>query len=278
MALSPEFVDLVEGYADAQDEIDLFVVSLVLIYLQQMSNDDWYDFDAVTDVVKLIVKQVSAGQRQTALLTDAYLSESLGMLTGKKVRPAGLVDLDNVRKGVQLETVYGRLANNYRYLRSIGLAEAEVASRVSHRAEVMVRTDNVLAARDQEAQTMRRNPEVLGWRRVIHPELSKEGSCGLCIVASDRVYSREHLREIHDLCKCTVLPIVRVNGTMTDPGKDLNQDDLNAIYAAADGNTRDKLKKVRVSIHNHGELGPVLTYKGQHFRSKSDVTAAAAAA
>jgi hypothetical protein len=30
---------------------------------------------------------------------------------------------------------------------------------------------------------------VTGYRRVVHPELSRTGTCGLCIVASDQVYN-----------------------------------------------------------------------------------------
>jgi hypothetical protein len=141
----------------------------------------------------------------------------------------------------------------------------------------MVLTDSLLALRAQAEKSIRNHPKIVGWRRVIHPERSREGTCGLCLVASDRIYSKQELLAIHDKCECTVAPIVRVGGKTLDPGNDLNQQDLKDIYNLAGGNLAAKLKKVRVAYHVHGELGPVIGYRGQHFRTASDVKKAEAA-
>ena len=108
------------------------------------------------------------------------------------------------------------------------------------------------------------------YRRVIHPELSKTGSCGLCVVASNNVYSTADLIPMHDRCKCTVAPITEGN----DPGMRLNDEDLKAIYRKA-GNTTNAsgLKSVRVEVVSHSEIGPILT-QSQWRREYDDGTPA----
>ena len=85
---------------------------------------------------------------------------------------------------------------------------------------------------------------IIGYRRVVHPEMSKGGSCGLCVVASTMVYTRANLRPIHDRCNCEVVPITVAN----DPGDSLNQLDLGDLYqAAGESNRSAPLKRVRVN-------------------------------
>ena len=99
-----------------------------------------------------------------------------------------------------------------------------------------------------------RRSKVLEYRRVLHPELSKTGSCGLCVVAADRWYSTADLLPLHANCHCGVAPA----GSDYDPGFHLNQKDLKRLYDEAGGTTASALKQVKVKTITHGELGPVL--------------------
>ena len=99
-----------------------------------------------------------------------------------------------------------------------------------------------------------REKGVTQYRRVIHPELSKTGTCGLCAVASTRVYSTRSLMPLHSNCKCGVAPITTVN----DVGKDISEADLQRFYDLAGGNTAADLKSIRLQVQTNGELGPVL--------------------
>jgi len=106
--------------------------------------------------------------------------------------------------------------------------------------------------------------KVLGFRRVIRPELSMHGSCGLCVVAATNWYTYERLKPIHHLCKCVTVPVTKD----ADPGFRWNQEDLrrnlDEIYGGAGGSTYGKdLKRVRVKISEHGELGPVLQWRAK---------------
>ncbi|WP_126032936.1 hypothetical protein [Bifidobacterium castoris] len=95
---------------------------------------------------------------------------------------------------------------------------------------------------------------VTQYRRVIHPELSKTGTCGLCAVASTRVYSTRSLMPLHSNCKCGVAPITTVN----DVGKDITEKDLERYYELAGSTSAADLKNIRLQVQTNGELGPVL--------------------
>lgn len=99
---------------------------------------------------------------------------------------------------------------------------------------------------------------VIGFRRVIHPELAKGGSCGLCIVAATQIYKDKHLKKIHDNCNCSVLPIYRTDdGKRIDPGASMNRKDLGKLYkAAGDSTLREGLKRTRWKRGPDGTLVP----------------------
>lgn len=176
--------------------------------------------------------------------------------------------------------VYGRLADKYRWEQiSRGASHEDALEKVIARAEAAIDTDIALAVREQETHTARRLGVKL-YRRVLHPELAESGlSCGLCIVAADRVYSVERFkRELHDHCHCEMIPI---DGD-SDPGLQLNEDDLASLYRAAgtaigrEGQEVTSgakaqlgaLRRVRVGITEHGELGPILVKVGTSDQGK----------
>lgn len=111
-------------------------------------------------------------------------------------------------------------------------------------------------------------PRIVGYRRVIHPERSRGGTCGLCIAAADRIYHVAQLMPIHDGCKCTVAAVTEDY----DPADDLNAVDLSQLYKHAGGTSAPHLKRTRYQVDQHGELGPVLvpakTYKPRTAASK----------
>lgn len=132
----------------------------------------------------------------------------------------------------------------------------EVNKWLSHAFDRLQATAEEDAARAQTSATLSkyRRSKVLQYRRVLHPELSKTGSCGLCIVAADRWYSTSNLLPLHANCHCGVAPA----GSDYDPGLQLNQADLKRLYSEAGGTTAAALKQVKVQTITHGELGPVL--------------------
>lgn len=229
---------------------------------------DWYNPAAVDALSRQVADAVQAAQRVVAQTTDVFVTRVSGMVTGKLIRNAGPIDVTGLRAGTVADRVYGRLAKNYRYLVSKHRTVEDALSATRARAVSMVNTDVQLAARAQARKSFTAQ-RITDYRRILHPELARHGSCGLCIVASDRVYHTDKLLPIHDGCHCGVLPVTEA----WDPGVNLNAEDLKALYAAAGGTGRDALKRVVVAEHHHGELGPILTHKQYDWRTPKDVAA-----
>lgn len=181
-----------------------------------------------------------------------------------------VLDFDDIypRSGVHPLEVYRRIALQYRYLTSKGATQTEAENAALERLRSLAETDVRLAGRDTSAGIYDRLT-ITGWRRILHPELSKTGPCGLCVVASTRVYRSGDLEEIHDKCVCGKLPIA--GGV--DPGAEMNRADLERIYEAAGGNSAEALKDVRVVVRQHGEIGPVLVKEGDNWRDFRDAGA-----
>jgi hypothetical protein len=176
--------------------------------------------------------------------------------------------------------VYGRVADGVRFdIVANDMPEDAARKRALVRLEAASRTDVTLAVRAQyqAALTAGRAVQAEGWRRILRPELSQSGPCGLCVVAADRIYKQKDLLPLHNRCVCEVLPIL--NGL--DPGLFLNRDDLARIYDAAGGTGGEvirggrrfsgRLQETRVALTEHGELGPVLVNAGQNHRGMKQV-------
>jgi hypothetical protein len=254
---------------------------------------DWYDTAAITKWADALAKLIEAYQRQAAAVTNSYMSRVASIVLGKPVPTVSVVDISGLRQGVTRAGVYGRIADTYRFavfkqqeydalhFPGIILPEGESFSSVLNvdppkppleaaieRGRLLVDTDVSLAVREQSHEFMTKaKPTPIGWRRVIHPELSKTGTCGLCIVASHRVYSIEELQPLHDHCHCLPTPIYKGS----DPGSVINKQDLERLYAEAGSTAAAALKKTRYEVNEHGELGPVLRVAGQRFRDPAQL-------
>jgi hypothetical protein len=236
----------------------------------------WYDYDLTLSQAARSATTVEAAakasrQRQRTYLRFIYRELEIPFPDpkiidtdgGLSIEIPGGVDL-YMRNGVTPLDVYQRPAEEFRYFKSKGLSDQESLDRAVQRAVTMSDTDLALTRRDENRRVFRNTPEVTGYRRIIHPERSQDGmSCGLCVVASMRVYHTDQLMPIHDECNCDVLPIVGDD----DPGKELNDADydlIRAIYKAAgsdgqESNDAGDLLKVKVSFTEHGELGPIIS-------------------
>lgn len=254
--------------------------------------DRWYTTAAITAWAARLVFGVEGIQRSLARQTDVFLAREASLLSGRTVRPAGAVDVSALRRGITHAGAYGRIADTFRYQQSQVDAGRQVQTATEaalERAEEIVELDLQLVLRAQteafvEAQPPAvvtdeasaeaaaagpppARPRLLGWRRIVHPELSKSGSCGLCIVASTRLYTKGEPHEIHARCNC--LPMLVYEGA--DPGGIINLQDLERFYREAGANRRNELKNTRYQVDQHGELGPVLSRSGASFRTPDDV-------
>lgn len=177
----------------------------------------------------------------TAVLRDAPAVGALAQAPTRYPRKADPFD------------VYSRPIHVYRDAIGRGLDEQMAQVEAFQRAEMLAMTDNLLARRDAAVQQLERE-QVTHYRRVIRPELSATGTCGLCVAAATRVYTTDVLMPIHTRCKCDVIPIV---GT-ADPGERFNLADMKRLYRETPGTRKQDLVKTRYTVADLDELGPVL--------------------
>lgn len=232
-------------------------------------------------LIRIVVPRIQAGQLQVAQLTDAYLSR----LAGRAARGVDPRDVTGtaVRGGADPAEVYRRpaattytaLAEGKNYNTAIDLGLARLVS--------IAATDLQLAMRLQEQRSMAGLFPY--YRRVITGR-----GCALCAIASTQRYHVGDLKPIHPGCHCTVAPGL-ANG---DPGQVLNSGRLESIHDSvleqlgqrSDRGARDLgIGKTDaqgrplsdytelIVTHEHGEYGPTLAWRGDHFTGPSGVAA-----
>ena len=259
---------LVDGSAVARDRVETRVLAAVTA--SWGSFDGWYRPELVDEVVSEVVAAVGVGQMGVAQLTDAYLAQVATIVRARAVGAVGVAsDMSKTRRlGVSAAEVHARAAAEYRWQVSQDVDPPRARDLAVARAEAMTSTDLGLAYRDQSHRFMR----VTGaarYRRVIRPERSRSGTCGLCVAASNRIYTRETLMPLHNRCKCAVVEV----GASVDEGRIINDAEYAAVAAEADSLHARDLVKVRVKVHENGELGPVLTNAAHAFRGPSQIAA-----
>lgn len=273
---------IVDGFAKSRKELEDEIERLVVADFQRLG--DWYSPQQIAAIVKRVAAHLSAGQVGMAQLTEAYLVRATSYVMGKALVGGSVPAVmgQTLRNGVaDHEQVYARVAAEYRRQRSLGLSDGDALQAAFLRGQEMVSTDLGLAFQRQSQRFMERN-QIHYYRRVVRPEMSKNGSCGLCVAASDRKYRKKDLLPIHARCKCTVICVT----ANSDPGSQLNDDSLAQLYLTAAGNPDGTkvdahgrpvyttygapLKQVRVTVFDHPELGPQLRVAGQNIRDLSD--------
>ena len=111
---------------------------------------------------------------------------------------------------------------------------------------------------------------IIGYRRVLS---GKPNHCALCVIASTQRYHKRNLRPMHPGCGCTTVPVLSFE---SEGDHILNQDLLDQLHQSiADEFGEDVSNRSArgyrdiMVTHNHGELGPVLSWRGQHFAGPS---------
>lgn len=229
------------------------------------------------------VPAVLGAQRQMAALTAAFLAAQQSSVTGAPFRPVSVdparVTGAAVRNGADPVEVYGRPFHLvWRQLadlpREPGAIEQAIQSGID-RATQTALTDLQLTKTHTSRQVIGQDRYAIGWRRM----LEGPHSCGLCIVASTNTYHKRDLMPMHPACDCVPVPVY-VDSDIADRANrrllgDVHQaiaDRFGAsdyaarmIPGAKDGKGNPVSYRDVLITHEHGELGPVLSVKGQPF-------------
>lgn len=238
--------------------------------------------DQIREFLSKVLPVVQAAEQQVAAQTAAYLAAMQLATIGVPVKPTPL-DLSRLtgpatRNGTTPAEVYERPFHLVWRELAKGTLLDDAVQQGMEAAQKSAMTD-LQRTKTLTGQAQREeSPYITGYRRV----LEGERSCGLCIVASTQRYSREQLMDIHPGCDCSEAPLYGERAHVIDLPR--LQDVHAAIEATfgkssaaartipgayADGkpiNYRDVL-----ITHEHGELGPVLAVRGQHFTGPSDL-------
>ncbi len=260
MALSPEqkqaaaVAALVAAQAQAYKKLEDALVEQVQKLMSQLFQR-WYFQDEVDKIAKKIARVVRDAQEAIADMTEAYLDAIFDAMNLRvpNVNKDKHVKLPARLRAVDPRRQWNRPAEQARVSRLLGADEFEANEKALQRAEEMARMDAALAMQAAEQQRWGIAEGITGYRRIIHPELPGN-VCGLCVVASSRIYRTNQLKRLHGGCRCTVLPVTKTQ----DPGKTMNEDELRDYYEAAGSNRREDLQRVVVKTIAHGELGPIL--------------------
>lgn len=231
----------------------------------------WRDAD-VARFQRQALPIILAGERQVANLTASYL-EQLYREVDRRAQPVTL-DLDAVTghalRGVDPADVYERPFKDVWWALSEGEPLDVAVNRGSNRLETLTKTDLQLArthtVRDVSADMPR-------FKYTIR-ELQGEYDCALCIVASTQRYMKEDLMPIHPGCDCLVKTVT----ADYDPGQVIDEQKLEQIHDAVAAALGDydrggralDYRKILVT-NDHGEIGPILGFAGQHFTSRTDI-------
>jgi len=250
----------------------------------------WRDSDHAR-YVALLDPQMAGVKLRAAQLQAAYYAE-VAKSNGVKFAPVSVrsTDLTDtvLRNGATQTEVYRRpFVSTYTALsqnKQVGAAVREGAAR----AFSIASSDVQLATRAAGLKQRQGNSNIVGYRRV----LSGTENCSLCAIASTQRYTRDQLKPIHPGCDCGEEAIY---GSF-DPGQVIDPEGLDSMHEALskqlgvtdrgardagigklvqyeDGTRLSDLTEI-IAVREHGEYGPTLTWRNQHFTGPSEIPGA----
>lgn len=238
----------------------------------------WQRFGGLDDAaadrfVAAVVPIVETAEVSTARLLAAYLQALSGQATGSSptltVDPAAVSG--EVLRGVPTDEVYRRPVVTARKAASEG-HPLDVALKIAgNRARVTADIDVSLAQRAATVHALAQDDRVRFYRRVLTGK-----SCMFCATASTQRYRGSDLMPLHGRCDCAVAPIYGD----TDPGHVINGQVLGKLKANGKGYWKQRgfvdangdpipPDAAPIAIRQHGELGPQLVDRHEHFDGPS---------
>jgi hypothetical protein len=198
---------------------------------------------------------VEAAQANVAQQTDAYLAVALD------AAPVGVPAEDATTmalRGVDGAELWTRPPRETWWRLSEGDTVDEARRKGLERALALAATNLQLAHTHTARNLLDRRPGGRGVTAVVRYRRLTRGarSCELCLLAAGDTYATDALMPVHTRCHCVVVP---VQGRTKAPL-------LGADGRAAQADAR--AAGVEVDVRDHGEIGPVLTRRGEHFKGE----------
>lgn len=238
----------------------------------------------VDRLVARIVPVVQGGQLQVAGITNAYV-QRLAAVEGVTAATVGVDRADVVTyRGTPPEDVYRRPAVETYSALAAGEAFTVARDKGLKRLQSIVKTD-IQQSRNRQARSAYAETGFDFTVRV----LSGAENCALCVIASTQRYRRSDLQPIHPGCDCGERGVKGEDTPeqVIDPDLlELTHRQIDAKLGGTDRGARDLSRgkadsKGRpisdftdlIITREHGELGPTLAWRDEHFTSASDIDA-----
>lgn len=232
----------------------------------------WRETDAER-YIKLMDRGLRGLKRQASNLAVGYYRE-IARNDGEEFRAvnitASMLTTDALRNGANADKVYHRPFVDLWTALTQGKTMTEAIEAGAFRARSLATTEIQLARRNAGLVARGANDRIVGYVRT----LTGRENCALCYVASTQRYRKNDLLPIHPGCDCGEQPIY---GT-SDPGQIIDENLLEATHEAiedrfgfSERSGRGELDYRLIEVRDHGELGPVLTVRGQHFDGPSSI-------
>lgn len=226
---------LVAAHIEAERRIRVAVVRAVTAIWEGLSG---YDEANLDEWYSGVLPIVSAGQLQSVSVTEAFLSQFLQRAT-LGLNPDGLTGAA-VRNGASPEEVYRR---PFVQLWSDLKAEkpfVEASSAARARATSAAEMDTQLSMRATADAAQKAEIGIFGYARAADP-----GACEFCRLVDGAYVKSASAMALHNRCGCGLEPL-----TAPHP--------------------RAVTLPSGVAVHEHGELGPLLTDPSHDFTTESE--------
>lgn len=220
----------------------------------------------MTRLAEAIAPRVIAGQVLIANLTAAEIARELGVAPALVAR-----ELVTGGRGVPPLQVYARPLVAARAAVAAGKPFAAAMTTGRQRLRKTVATD-LQMAKVRQADASLKDSGARYFRRV----LRGSENCAMCVIASTQRYHVGTLSPIHPGCDCDVeaiegsakLPQVIDSALLQDA-----HGAVKALTGVADRGGRAVDYRKLILVRNHGEIGPVLTWRDQGFTGPRDLAA-----
>jgi hypothetical protein len=226
---------LVSAHLHAQARLRQIVFTAIATIWQGLGTYNEADVERFVDAA---VPIVLAGQTQAVALTEAFVVRRLGLATiGLDV-----ADLTGAASGVvcrlRRSTAARSSTSGRRSARDVPWEAAVHAGEA--RATASAEMDVQLSHRAAYGAVQQAEPRIRGYRR-----RANGGACSFCLLVNGAFVKSANAMPLHNRCGCGLDPVMQdVMVTSTPEG---------------------------VAIHQHGELGPMLTSPDDHFTHESDI-------
>lgn len=231
----------------------------------------WRDADA-DRYIQIVGQGMMGLKRQATNLSLGYYRE----IARNQGQPFNAVNITQeelstaaLRNGADTATVYRRPFVDLYTALDAGKTMTQAIEAGAFRARSLATTEMALARRGAGLRARNGNDRIVGYLRT----LSGAENCALCYVASTQRYRRGDLMPIHPGCDCGEMPIYG----NSDPGQVIDDQLLEATHEAIEERFGISDRSARaidyrqIEVRDNGELGPVLTVRGQNFTGPDDL-------